>query len=163
MKERTHPGKIFLVYRILLVLVILIALLLFGGTIYAIVFHPEGRSPISGLKARTPPGQPAEEIPNDKMFPALGRLRITLADSSMLIVSPVFIYNSEDKAFTEELALRIRDLRELSREYFSPYKSEELLKKDEQSLKTDLLSLFNKTLRLGKIEVLYFNDFFIID
>ena len=160
MKQQT---PLFLVYRILLVFAVLLALLLFGGTIYAIVFRQDVRSPISGLRGRPAGPQQAEPQAKDKVFPALGRLRITLADSATLVVSPVFPYDDGDIAFTEELALRIRVFKDITRDYFSPFKTEELQKKGEETVKTELLRLFNSVLRLGHIEILYFNDFIIIE
>ena len=157
-----NKGSRFIltVYRLLLVLAVLLGLLLFGGTIYGIVFLSDGNSPIKGLPARA--GQPADEPEGEKVFSGLGRLRITLADSATLIVSPVFPYDIEDITFIEELALRIREFREITREYFSLYKTEELQDKDEEDIKTELLHLFNGVLRLGRIETLYFIDFIII-
>ncbi|MDR2596697.1 MAG: flagellar basal body protein FliL [Treponema sp.] len=137
--------------------------LLLTGTVFALV-----RSPAAGpiLKLGKPQAvTTARTTENDdiRVFSGLGRLRIPLANSSTLILSIAFPYLANDIQFTEELAAKIDDFRIIAADYFSSLPAEKTIKIDEETAKTEILSLYNANLRLGRIETLYFSDMMIID
>jgi flagellar basal body-associated protein FliL len=97
-------------------------------------------------------------------FTGLGMLRVSTADPQpgMVVLSVSFIYYPEDKAFSEELVLRVRDFREIIANYIGSFSKNELHQQDEDNLKLELLHRFNAILRLGQINQIYFSDFMII-
>ncbi|MDR1803554.1 MAG: flagellar basal body-associated FliL family protein [Treponema sp.] len=97
-------------------------------------------------------------------FTGIGRLRISTADPQpgMVILFVSFIYHPEDRVFSEELMLKIRDFREIIVEYIGSFTIEDLQTQEEENIKHELLRRFNAVLRLGQIETLYFSDFMII-
>jgi flagellar basal body-associated protein FliL len=97
-------------------------------------------------------------------FTGIGRIRISTADPQpgMVIIFVSFIYYPEDKVFSEELVLKIRDFREIITDYISSFTVEDLQNQEEENIKLELLKRFNALLRLGQIETLYFSDFMII-
>jgi flagellar basal body-associated protein FliL len=97
------------------------------------------------------------------VFAGVGRLRIQLKNASILILSVSFPYHAEDWAFAEELAGKISDFRTIVSEYFAALPDEKLINLDETAAKDEILKRYNATLRLGRIEALYFHDLMIID
>ena len=101
----------------------------------------------------------------------MGVLRLSTKDgtsslespSAMVILAVTFPYSPEDRAFSEELAARVNEFRAIVKDYCLSFTSDELRSKREDEIKADLLESFNRVLRLGKIQTLYFNDFMIID
>jgi flagellar basal body-associated protein FliL len=98
-----------------------------------------------------------------RVFSGIGRLRIPLSNSSVLILSIAFPYNAGDITFTEELATKVGDFKEIASEYFSSLPAERIIQIDEEAAKTEILKRYNAILRLGKINALYFSDMMIID
>jgi len=140
----------------------LIALFLIG-TIFALIRSPAA-SPILKLgKSETVTTTLPSKNNDIRVFSGLGRLRIPLANSSILILSIAFPYLADDTAFTEELAAKIGDFRKIATDYFSSLPAEKITAIDEEAAKTDILSLYNADLRLGRIETLLFSDMMIID
>ena len=133
-------------------------LIIIGGTIYGVFFHT------------TPPGQKLDEQANvlpggqGQTFTGIGRLRIPTADPQpgMVILFVSFTYYPDDRAFSEELALRVRDLRDIIRDYIGSFSVDELQRQDEEVIRAELLRRFNGILRLGQIETLFFSDFMIM-
>jgi flagellar basal body-associated protein FliL len=155
-----------ILYRVLLGISLLLGLLLLGGTLYALVFHdpaagPLNRSPAPGPDQAAPP----LPVPGEGVFTGIGRIRASTADREpgTVILFITFPYAPEDRAFSEELVSRIGDFRDTTRTYFGSLREEELRDMGEGALKEELLRRFNALLRLGHIEVLYFNDLMIID
>jgi len=136
-----------------------LGLIIAGGTIYGVFFHtvPPGPEP----NKRT--GFLSEGV-QGQTFTGIGRLRISTADPQpgMVILFVSFNFYPQDKAFSEELALRIRDFREIITGYIGSFSSVELQKQGEEGIKTELLRRFNAILRLGQIETLYFSDFMVV-
>jgi flagellar basal body-associated protein FliL len=157
---------LIIIYRALLILLFFVGLLLLGGTLYALVFLREGNRAVSGqpLGALPPAGE-------EQLFTGIGLIRVSAGDddSPTIIVSITFPYSQADKAFSEELAARIGDFRTIAADYFKSLSAGELGSSDsiksidENVLKEELLSRYNGILRLGKIRVLYFNDFLYLD
>ena len=142
-------------YRSLLICLLLLGLIILGGTIYWILFHDN--SPGHGQTTIFPEsgGQP---------FTGIGRIRVSSADPQpgMVILFVSFIYYPDDKVFSEELVSKIRDFREIIIGYIGSFTVEDLQNQEEENIKHELLRRFNAVLRLGQIEALFFSDFMII-
>ena len=149
-----------LVYRCLLFFLFILGLVLIIGTIYGIFFH-------AGLSGYTPTTvmQKSNQNGQGQTFTGIGRIRVSTAGSQpgTVIIFVTFNYNPEDKAFSEELALRVRDFRETIVDYIGYFSIAELQRMSEESIKVDLLRRFNAILRLGQIETLFFSDFMIVE
>ena len=145
-------------YRCLLICLLLLGLIIIGGTIYWVFFHdnPPRHEQINIL--------PEIGGIGGQTFTGIGRIRISTADPQpgMVILFVSFIYYPDDKVFSEELVLKIKDLREIIIDYIGSFSVEELQKQEEENIKHELLRRFNAVLRLGQIETLYFSDFMII-
>jgi flagellar basal body-associated protein FliL len=166
------PRPLLILYRSLLILALALGLCILGGTVY-VMFR--------GTGAAVPENSAGQEgdAAGETVFTGIGRLRIPLAplgdagdgasgDSAgegraALVISIVFPYSPRDRAFSEELALRVGDFRRIAREYFSSRSVEELRAMDEETMKAGLLGAYNSALRLGKIRVLYFNDLLLFE
>ena len=158
-------GSLVIFYRFLLILVILIALIVLAVTIYALIIR-ENPSIRSNTGTAFIPEQ------GDHIFTGIGRLRLPLMDTRSgnsgappvtVVLSITFPYRPEDRAFSEELALRVRDFRTLTETYFSALNVDDLGTMDEEEVKSALLEKYNSILRLGNISVLYFSDFMVFD
>ena len=146
-------------YRSLTVCLVTLGIIIIGGTVYGVFFN-----------TRLPGNNQNEQAPvlrgsgPEQTFTGIGRLRIPTADPQpgMVILFVSFMYYPEDRAFSEELALRVRDLRDIIREYIGSFSVAELRRQDEEVIRAELLRRFNGVLRLGQIETLFFSDFMII-
>ena len=96
-----------------------------------------------------------------EIFTGIGRLRIPLNGEppATLALTVSFPYPKDDIAFVEELASRLVDFRSIIRGYFSVLTLEGLRRLDENEAKAEILDRYNKLLRLGKIDALFFTDF----
>jgi flagellar basal body-associated protein FliL len=150
-----------LFYRILGAAALALALSLAFGTVYAFLFRDARR----GGAAQSPAlaGTPAARL--DRVFSGIGRIRAATADPqpATVILSVAFPYAPEDRAFSEELASRIADFRRMGAAYFASLPMDAIKNKPEETIKAELLARYNSVLRLGKIETLYFSDYFIIE
>jgi len=146
-------------YRSLVVCLITLGLILIGGTIYGVFFNTS--PPRTNLNEQVPV---IREIGQAQTFTGLGRLRIPTADTppGTVILFVSFIYYPDDRAFSEELTLRLGDLRNIIREYIGSFSRAQLQMQDEEVIRAELLRRFNGILRLGRIETLFFSDFMII-
>jgi flagellar basal body-associated protein FliL len=146
-----------IIYRVLLVLFLVIGLLLLAGTVYALVLR--GNAPAGGQGAL-----PESAAGGEHIFTGIGRIRVSAdGEPPMVIVNITFPYSQADKPFSEELASRITNFRTIAADYFRSFPAGELNSVDEGVLKEELLRRYNNVLRLGQIEILYFNDFLIIE
>jgi flagellar basal body-associated protein FliL len=144
------------VYRGLIGFLIFLGLIFIGGTIYAVIFQKSFPNQVQSTAS--------QKVGEGQTFTGIGTLRVSTADAQpvMVIISVSFIYYPDDRAFSEELALRVKDFRQIIIDYFSSFLVSELRGLDEDSIKLELLIRFNSILRLGQIEILYFGDFMII-
>ena len=142
----------------------IIALLIIG-TIFALVRQPNSAPVFTlGTEQRTANSGTLQEQADDiRVFSGLGRLRIPLANSSILLLSIAFPYSANDAAFAEELAVKINDLKAIAADYFSSLPSSSIIQIDEDAAKQEILRRFNNSLRLGRITALYFSDMQIFD
>jgi flagellar basal body-associated protein FliL len=101
----------------------------------------------------------------DGMFTGIGRFRVVTADKPpmTIVISIAFPYQSEDRAFAEELDSKVQDLRNIASAYFSAHTAEALRETNESLIKAEIVRRYNALLHLGQIEVLYFHDFMIIE
>jgi flagellar protein FliL len=143
-------------YRGLLGLLILLGLVFIWGTIYGVFYH------------KNPPSQEKltsyQKIGEGQIFTGIGTIRVSTADTqpAMVILFVSFVYYPEDKAFSEELVLRVKDFKQIIVDYFSYFPVSELRGLDEENIKSELLLRFNSILRLGRIETMYLGDYMII-
>jgi len=153
-----------IIYITLLVITGILILILGIGTIFGLV--RSGNEPLLtfGGSAEQSPAQDSRSSQGDdiRVFSGLGRLRVPLANSSILLVTIAFPYAASDTAFTEELAAKIGDFRSLASGYFSALPVESVEQVDEQAAKHEILRLFNGSLRLGRLEALYFTDMMVL-
>jgi len=149
-------------YTVLLSLAGAIVVLILIGTIFGLV-RPGNAAPVFRL-GRPEVRETGRVVSSDdiRVFTELGRLRIPLSDSSTLILSISFPYTHSDIYFTEELVAKIDEFREIARNYFSSLPPDGLIYINEDSAKAEILNLFNSSLRLGRIQSLYFNDFMVL-
>ena len=178
--RREAPAWTGPAFIILAILAGCMALLLCAGTVYGLLRNPRSGplfslgvpeaalpAPESAVRGRTPSeawGMDAEGRYQDGVFTGIGRLRISLEPQpAAAVLSVVFPYTAEDRAFFEELAARLPELRQITGDYFKGFSADELRRADEASLKSGILARYNQLLRLGKIEAIYFNDFVILD
>jgi flagellar basal body-associated protein FliL len=149
--------KLLILYRLLLAVLIALALIILGGTLYALILRPSPAPPQGASRE-----SPAE---SDRIFTGIGRIRSVTADPepSTVILSVAFPYIPEDRAFSEELASRVGELRRITADYLRSLSADELRRLAEGDIKAELLNRYNAHLRLGNIEVLYFSDFMILD
>jgi len=159
---RAGPTGIFFVYRVLLFFLALLALVLIAGTIYGSFLHGGSKTNTGTTVSQ---GERDGQDGQAQSFAGIGRLRISTAGPrpGTVILFVTFPYYPTDKAFSEELALRVRDFRAIITKYIGSFSPSELQKKSEESIKADLLGRFNAVLRLGKIGALFFSDFMILE
>jgi flagellar basal body-associated protein FliL len=140
-----------------------LAALLIIGSIYACA-RPADEEPLitfgSNRASQTTTASEAEDI---RIFTGLGQLRIPLANASTLILVINFPYPANDIAFSEELAVKIGDLRTIAIDYFSNLPVSSLTFIDEDIAKQEILRRFNNNLRLGRITALLFSNMLVID
>jgi flagellar basal body-associated protein FliL len=145
--------------RFLGIVLIALVLIILGGTFYAVIRGPAGES---GAGTEAPGGSPEAVA----FFTGLGRLRIPVRGENSrvaVVLSLVFPYPAEDRPFAEELAGKVSLLRRIVQDYFASLSPAQLAPLDENKTKAELLRRFNAELRLGSIEVLFFNDFMILE
>jgi len=139
-----------------LVCFILLLIILIAGTIYGIfIGSPFQKNRDVEVVQKNSEGQ---------TFTGIGQIRVSTADNppGMVILLVSFIYYPDDKAFSEELALRVGDFRSILEDFLSSCSSSDLQKMGDEGIKAELLRRFNSILKLGQIDTLYFSDFLII-
>jgi len=146
-------------YQSLIICFIVLGLVFIGGTIYGVFFHSTPSSSTQKEKLRD--GISGE----GQTFTGIGPIRVSTTDPQpgMVMLFVLFIYYPDDKAFSEELVLRVRDIREIIVNYVGSLSIIDLRNMGEDKLKMELLRRFNAILRLGQIEMLYFSDFMIVE
>ena len=147
-------------YIALLSIAALLVVLLLTGTIIGLT-RQNKTEPL--IKFESAPKKTITSEDDIRVFSGLGRLRIPLSNSSILLLSIAFPYSASDSAFTEELAAKIGDFRTAASTYFSSLPAESITYIDEETAKQEILHMFNESLRLGRINALYFSDMMVID
>jgi flagellar basal body-associated protein FliL len=154
-RDRRSRLLLFIYFR-LIGFLILLGFCFICGTIYGVFFY---KGPPNLVQSTV-----LQNAEKGQTFTGIGTIRVPTADAQpgMVILFISFIYYLDDVAFSEELALRVKDFRQIIIDYFSPFSVSELRGLDEAEIKSELLLRFNSILRLGQIETLYFGDFMII-
>jgi flagellar basal body-associated protein FliL len=147
---------------LLCIIGVLVALLI-TGSIYALTRSSNAEPLFTIGDNRTRQVPAASEAEDIRIFTGLGQLRIPLTNSSTLILVINFPYPANDTAFTEELAVKIGDLKAIAVDYFSTLPTSSLIHIDEDIAKQEILRRFNDNLRLGRITTLLFSNMLIID
>ena len=151
------------IYRVLVICLISLLSALIVGTIYGV--FSRGSSQNSGHTGSMQGAQGRiEEYGQGQTFTGIGQIRVSTADPQpgMVIIFVSFNYYPDDRAFSEELALRIRDFRDIIAAYIGSFPVDELQELSEEIIKTELLRRINAVLRLGQIDVLFFSEFMVI-
>jgi flagellar FliL protein len=148
--EKRAPPAMETIYRVLIIIAALLALVIFIGTIYGLVNK--------GKTAEKKKG--AAEV-SEGMFSGLGTMRIPTADAEpgTLVIKIEFPYDKNDKAFQEELASRIGWFKTTTADYLSAFTAEQLDALSLDTISGELLNRFNDVLRLGKIKQLFILDY----
>lgn len=152
-----------ILYTVLLIIAGLLILLLITGTIIGLVRSREAEPLLRFGNASQTEYTEQLQSGDVRVFSGLGRLRIPLANSGTLILSIAFPYLSNDTAFTEELAAKTGEFRNKAIEYFTLLPVEKVINLDEEEAKNEILKRYNSSLRLGRIEALYFTDMIILE
>jgi len=151
-----------ILYIVLLSLAGALIALLITGTVYGLVRSPEA-GPLFTLGKSGEAAAADPQLDDIRVFSGIGRLRIPVANSSILILSIAFPYQAGDTAFTEELAGKTGELKTIATDYFSALPADKITQIDEEAAKAEILRRYNAALRLGRIEALYFSDMMILD
>lgn len=98
------------------------------------------------------------------IFGDIGVLRAATADTApvTIVVSPFFPYKKDDVAFREELVSKKQPMRLAVLEWFHEHTVQEINTLGESGVKTDLIQKINSLLVLGKIDILYFDEYMAI-
>jgi flagellar basal body-associated protein FliL len=141
--------------------VLLLILVLIGGTLYALV----SRGPAVFFKAPEAATAASPGREDAAVFTGIGRIRALTAgpQAATVILSVTFPYVPEDRFFSEELDARIGRFRGITADYFASFSAEELRKKEDGVLKEELRQRYNAALSLGTIPRLYINEYLIIE
>ena len=154
---RDRPFEILrLIYLCLLICLIVLVSAITAGIVYRVFFYtPPPKMELIEISRKSGEGQ---------TFTGIGQLRVPTLDPEpgMVILLVSFVYYPDEKAFSEELSLRIGEFRDIIAKYISSFSIAELQKLGDENIKTELLRRFNSILRLGQIETLYFSEFMII-
>jgi flagellar basal body-associated protein FliL len=170
-REVFTTGKLLNTYRVLLLILMFLILLLACGTLYAMLRSPKA-GPIfrigrAGKISTIPAVNSAVLNEESNVFNGIGRLRIPLVNENLasvtLIISIAFPYPPGDRSFTEELASKITNFRQITNDYFSALPPSSYMNLNMDDAKTELLKRYNAVLRLGKIGTLFFTDFMILE
>jgi flagellar basal body-associated protein FliL len=167
LKQSTKPltGGQLIVYRCAVALVLVLALALLGGSLYALFRGPDS-GPLFRIGGRSEGLQGEQGAAPEALnvFSGIGRLRIPLEGepAATLMLSISFPYPADDRPFAEELASRIGDFRSIAILYFGALPPEKTARIDEAAAKAEILERYNKLLRLGKIETLFFGDLMVL-
>jgi len=150
-------------YIVLLSIIALLVVLIITGTITGLV-RPRNAAPLISFGNTVQNGQTRLHGDDVRVYSGLERLRITLSDSSILILSIAFPYSANDTAFSEELSSRVNDFKIIAYDYFSTLPSSSgKVQIDEENAKLELLNRYNGSLRLGRIEIIYFSDMMVLE
>lgn len=162
--HKHKTDKIILLF--LLIVPVLLILVLAAGTVYALIFRAPDAPPLYSFASEQAQKEAPEAVVlSPTVYTGIGTIRTTTADKepATVILSVSFPYKMQDISFTEELDLVVPRLRTVTEEYLSTFTAQKLRVQTEEKVKSDLLSRYNALLRLGKIELLYFEDFMIIE
>jgi len=163
MKTTPNSKQWRIFYLVLLSLSGVLVVLLITGTVIGLARPPDADPLFRIGRHEETAVLPQTQNDDIRVYSGLGRLRIPLSNSSIMILSIAFPYYAADTAFTEELAAKVGEFRDIAVGYFSSLPADRLTVINEETAKNEILKLYNANLRLGRIEALYFSDMLIID
>ena len=157
LSEKKQSQVLLFIYRGLITFLLLLSVVFIIGTIYGVFFRVNLSNPSQVITSKM--------VEEGQTFTGIGPIRVPTNDPQpgMVIIFVTYIYYPNDRAFSEELVLRVKDFRQIITDYFSSFLTSELQVMGEDTIKLELLQQFNSILRLGKIETLYFSDFIIVE
>lgn len=147
---------------------VLLAAVLLTGTLWAFASGRARPGSLSGGAGRNLYGEDVPKPDTDgkiAVFGDIGALRAITAGSEpvTVVVSPFIPYPSADLAFREELVQKTRILRTSILGWFAARSLSDIAKLGEDGVKRELLAVINANLVMGRIEVLYFDEFMVLD
>lgn len=165
MKRHFFQLRFTAFQKVLLTLCFLLFISSVFVTAWVITSHPERIG--AGLRKIDPQPVKVEKKSGKKttVYSDIGRLRAITADLPpvSLIVTPFFTFPSADEEFFEELVQKKRRLRSVFLDYFALHSKDELIAIGETKVKEELIEKLNAELMLGKIDVLYFNEYIFLN
>ncbi|MDR1306064.1 MAG: flagellar basal body protein FliL [Treponema sp.] len=149
--EKRPFRSLLVVYRALVAVLVLVAVIILAGTVYGLAKKKRGTAELP-LPSDSPGGD---------IFSGIGSMRIATADPEpeILVISLAFPYDKNDRPFAEELASRISYFKSATAEYLGAFTVEELSVLDEDTISRELLSRYNSALHLGQITDLYILEY----
>lgn len=149
-----------------ILLIIAGAILIFIIAVSAVAICTKNARPGEGLRREDP--NPSSVGPSKTAFNEIGQIRVFTKEDedeqkSVLVLVPWFEYDGEDTAFYEELDRKHLSIRNIFVTYFQTRTRGELMSLGESRIKSELKSLVNESLVLGKITGIYFNDYLFLD
>jgi flagellar basal body-associated protein FliL len=158
--EAGAEGRRPLALGILAVTAIFLVLVLVVGSVYGLAAGTRAKK----LAREADRAQVAAELARGASFTGIGTLRAKSADPkpAVVVATIAFPYDSNDKAFSEELARKAPVLKAAAQSVISSKKADDLAPAFEGSLKAALRDAFNKRLSLGKVGEVWLSDFAVI-
>ena len=165
MKRHFLQLRLTAFQKVLLSLCAFLIISLIFVTAWVMTSHPENVG--AGLRKIDPKPVRVEKKSGTKntVYSDIGRLRAITADVPpvSLVITPFFTFPTADNAFFEELVQKKRRLRSVFLDYFALHSKDELIKMGEAAVKQELIEKLNAELMLGKIDVLYFNEYIFLN
>ena len=161
--------------KILSIIVIILLITIFAGTIFALL---KNKKSFQKQKQLISQGKAVSLMApkNDNQFSYfnLGSLRVltkpendslqeTQNMGTVLLVTPWISYPSDDTIFFEEISRKKTVIAGIIQDYFSDYSKLELLTQTEVKIEENLIKEINNHLSLGKIQQIYFTDFIFLE
>lgn len=149
----------FSINKFLSLLIFLICLIIILGTFFVLVknlFTSENSS--EEQKQQLP-----IELDSFEIYRKLGKIRTVSKDGIPIVISVYFPFEKADTEFYEELSLKNESIKFVISSYFPKYSLEELRKKGENVVQSDLLKSINEKLVLSKISEIYFDEYVFFD
>ena len=99
------------------------------------------------------------------LFSDFGRLRTYTCDNPQIpiVVLPFLSYKTENSFLYEELCQKQRKIKSIILQYFTQKTQEELFSLGEENIKTQILTLINNEVSMGKIESIYFEEYIFLE
>ncbi len=161
--------------KILSIIVIILLITIFAGTVFALL---KNKKSFQKQKQLISQGKAVSLMApkNDNQFSYfnLGSLRVltkpendslqeTQNMGTVLLVTPWISYPSDDTIFFEEISRKKTVISGTIQDYFSDYSKLELLTQTEVKIEENLIKEINNHLSLGKIQQIYFTDYIFLD
>jgi Flagellar basal body-associated protein len=146
--------------RILAAIAALLALVIVAGTIYGLASGTRQKK----LSREADRAALEAELRGRASYDGIGTIRAKSADpkAAVVVATISFPYDSEDRAFAEELARKSAVLKSVAASVLSSKKAADMAPALEGSLKAALRDAFNSRLSLGKVNEIWLSDFAVI-